>query len=688
MLAALTSAALPSVVVAGVFPGMTHADGIDQAQVRDVTGKTYDVYASNTEAGRRKLAARVKAAKALAEAREPGGLGFALDRVLGFAPGTDPKSPTGDTAVMVAMHQDGVERDLNFLTLDDCAAMGTAIGAIHRLNPSFLGPAGYPMYVTGQIRAQLTAWIARLKNAGHVPPEITSSWSKIMETEGLWAFNTCMVHGGFEDGDVRFSGSTIAAINNWQNMQVNDPARDLAWIFSRLDEAHRNAVLTAYGRMMGNRLDGLIMLRANLWVQMEQVGDFIQAVKRADSQQIIRFKAQVDRLAHQLALAARAAAPAPASYRPGARRAGAAGAAGPGTGAAGASANGGQEKPPSTITVGTLLEAGERRRAAAETAAARARGASPADPDSTGSADIVAAGDYAPDGTDDTSRTPIKADGTYAPGEAGHGAPTASGSTKPQRPAYPYPDMPAPDSSVTISLSKLTGHDGATEDDDAADVHIDGRRTVNGMPMPPTIAPISPLSRVVTSGTFDAPAASTVHEPPTDTSATVVIPLLEREERALRDARAGLDFDDETFDDEPQADGEYSSSEADETPKIDAVDAEDAVDAADADAPGDADVPVVSSELTDPDDTPAVTPIVVAAPQVAVIASTGTVTADEPEHDEDSEAAAPESSDEPVAAEPTDGNADPDDTDSDDTGEAHTIPAEVSDVNPDATPTA
>lgn len=283
MLAALTSAALPSVVVAGVFPGMTRTDGIDQAQVRDVTGKTYDVYASNTEEGRRKLAARVKAAKTLAAAREPGGLGFALDRVLGFAPGTDPKGPTGDTAVMVAMHQDGVERQLDLLTLDDCAAMGTAIGAIHRLNPSFLTEAGYPAYVTEQIRGQLTAWIARLDNAGHVPPEITSSWAKIMETEGLWAFRTCLVHGGFEDGDVRFSGSTITAINNWQTMQVNDPARDLAWIFSKLDEAHRNAVLTAYGRMMGNRLDGLIMLRANLWVQMEQVGDFIQAVKRADS---------------------------------------------------------------------------------------------------------------------------------------------------------------------------------------------------------------------------------------------------------------------------------------------------------------------------------------------------------------------------------------------------------------------
>ena len=102
------------------------------------------------------------------------------------------------------------------------------------------------------------------------------------------------VHGGFSDGDVLFSGATITAVTNWQNMQVNDPARDLAWIFGKLDEDHRNAVLAAYGRMMGSRLDDLIMLRANLWLQMEQVGEFIDALNRADSQKIIQFKAQVE----------------------------------------------------------------------------------------------------------------------------------------------------------------------------------------------------------------------------------------------------------------------------------------------------------------------------------------------------------------------------------------------------------
>ena len=119
-----------------------------------------------------------------------------------------------------------------------------------------------------------------------------------MDTEGLWSFSTCTVHGGFSDGDFLFSGSTITTVTNWQDMQVNDPARDLAWIFGKLDESHRNAVLSAYGRMMGSRLDDLIMLRANLWLQMEQVGEFIQALNRADNDHIMQFKAQVGTTSH------------------------------------------------------------------------------------------------------------------------------------------------------------------------------------------------------------------------------------------------------------------------------------------------------------------------------------------------------------------------------------------------------
>ncbi|KFI94338.1 hypothetical protein BSTEL_1512, partial [Bifidobacterium stellenboschense] len=328
----------------------------------------------------------------------------------------------------------------------------------------------------------------------------------------------------------------------------------------------------------------------------------------------------------------------------------------------------------------------ERRRAAAETAAAAARAGAPGAPgaddaDRTGSADIVAAGEYAPGAS---------------------GADDGTGSTKPQRPAYP--DMPAPDSSVTITLQELDDRDKAAGADGGADGSAGndadagsggdaGPRMVNGMPMPPTIKPIKPLSRVITSGTFDAPSVEPPHEPSTDTSATVVIPLLEREERALRDARAGLDFDDETFDDKPHADGDYTPSEGDETPKVSVPAAAESTDPGSdgvtgiGDVTNSADAAAYATDaanpIGDPDDTPSVTPIVVAAPSVAVIASTGTVTSDETNDaaDNATDDATDDATDVNAPDIPADEAPAPADEADDDTGEAHTIPDDVKDVD-------
>ena len=386
MLAALASAVMPDISVAGVRASnqgnaTDEARGIDHAVVQDSSGRLYDVHASDTEAGRKHLRGRIKAAQALQRAKEPAALGFAVDRVLASSDGDDEHGPTGTTAVMVSPHFDGMSRPLDLLTLDDCASVGTAIGAIHRLNPAFIPQEHYPAYATGQIRAQLVAWIKRLRQAGHIPQEITSSWTAVLDTDGLWSFSTCLVHGGFHDGDILFSGSTITSIVNWQDMQINDPARDLAWIFGKLDEPHRNAVLAAYGRMLGSRLDSLIMLRANLWLQMEQVSEFIQALSDADSQKIIQFKAQVERLAHQLSLATGSRSPAASIHRS-------------------------DGKPPSTITVGTLLDAGERRDAMLREEARRKAAAQEADNTNDALAQAGNAGNGEPsDQTNETDRT-------------------------------------------------------------------------------------------------------------------------------------------------------------------------------------------------------------------------------------------------------------------------------------------
>ena len=469
---------MPNIVVSGVrgvnqvAPADVSCD-ISQAVVQDASGKLYDVFVTDTEAGRKRLRDRVRAADTLSKAHVPAGLGFAVDRVAAFEPGDNAHGPTGSTAVMVCPHVIGDARPLNMLTIDDCTAIGTAIGAIHRLHGAFLTDNGYPAFATGQIRAQLTAWIKRLRQAGHIPAEITTSWSQVLETEGLWSFATCPVHGGFDDGDILFSGSTITAITNWQDMQINDPARDLAWIFAKLDEAHRNAVLAAYGRMLGNRLDDLIMLRANLWLQMEQVGEFVQALSRADNAKILQFKAQVERLAHQLGvMTQRAKSTAAPAQRSG-------------------------TKPPSTITVGTLLNDAERRRASepstgrppAETVASEtAVNDDTGETDKTGSSQIEAVGEA---DVDSTADHPVTAH--------------ASGST-----------------AQTVVFS------GSVDaDDDTGEAEV----------------------RDVTAQTEAAPS----HD--AESTATIVIPLLEREERAMRDAQAGLhpDEDDDTGERTPRA---------------------------------------------------------------------------------------------------------------------------------------
>ena len=185
------------------------------------------------------------------------------------------------------------------------------------------------------------------------------------------------------------------------------------------------------------------MLRANLWLQMEQVGEFIQALNRADNDHIMQFKAQVERLAHQLGVIERTPAPAPAA------------------GSAAASST----KPglPSTITVGTLLQ-DDRHQAPAQpqqsdtgTAAAEVSDDTP-DPDRTGSADIVAAGDV------DLTRksNPMLTGPPITRKRMSTGIATGTGSTKPQ------PSHGASHSSVTITLKELlsmNGHSGTTSTD-------------------------------------------------------------------------------------------------------------------------------------------------------------------------------------------------------------------------------
>lgn len=580
-LAALASAAMPEVQFAGTrqseqVNATDTAAGISHAVVQDISGKLYDVFISADSKGRKRLRDRARAAWTLEHSKDLAALGFAYDTMLTFMPGKreDANNNSGNVAnnvsagnstvagtqqyaqqqyaqqqptqqqstrmssiiandndedtVLVCEHLEGSARDLRLLTTDDCANVGTAIGAIHRLRPTFVTRGKYPAFTTGQIRAQLTGWIKRLRQAGHIPTEITDSWSRVLETEGLWSFETCPVHGGFMDGDILFAGSTITAVTNWQRMQINDPARDLAWIFAKLNEQRRNAVLSAYGRIMGSRLDSLIMLRANLWLQMEQVGDFVQALQRADNTSIMRFKAQVERLAHELSRISNAQA---------AKTGRAAG------------------NPASTITVGTLLENDntQSRQISKNNSAENQLNAG--NSDETNERDITSEGNtelnnvqdetYDSNKTisDDTHERKVQYAGTHAANaEEAEKAAQLADDTATQVITH-VETQTAHETAETIVQTAMSKSADSDANDEPENVSNAGSAEVaenKDEAIAESDSKVDSANETSSDSKLSEDAQKNTREDD-DKPETVIIPLLEREERAMRDAQADLD---------------------------------------------------------------------------------------------------------------------------------------------------
>ena len=274
---------------------------IETAVITSVEGVEYDVSVTSSNDGKSILKDRAKAAYVLTHSKEPVGLSFSLENYTLYLPGSSAQDATGDNAVFITPHVDGDAISLKSLTSQQCVAAGTAIAAIHRMRGGFLKAAQYRAYTAQDIQFQLTSWIRNLEDAGHIPSEIIENWKDIIATDGLWNFHACPVHGGLSSGDIIFMGDSISAIRHWENIQINDPARDLAWIFTHLDKSHRNNFIAAYSRVMGNHLDNMIWLRAGLWTQMEQVGEYMRALTNADTAKILAFKSQVNSLAHQIA---------------------------------------------------------------------------------------------------------------------------------------------------------------------------------------------------------------------------------------------------------------------------------------------------------------------------------------------------------------------------------------------------
>jgi hypothetical protein len=298
--AALASSAWPELSITAVQPleyGNATEDAdtsldsdIESAVILDARGKEYDISLGKNEEASHLLSQRFAAAQTFSKR---------ADRTFRY--------PVEDVIdlhenLLIAHHLTGSLTPFSQMDSEQLSEIGTAIGSLHRTDEEFLDDTTYPYFDAPMLLAGIEQWLGYLSKGAEVPQTIVTRWTQICSVESLWNFKPSVIHGGFRADDFLFNRHRISAVRHWESLQISDPARDVAWVYSSgLSEEQQDDVLSAYGRKMGSLMDSRIIPRARMWSQMEIVKTLLAAMKDHDAEAIRSARVRVEELARKLA---------------------------------------------------------------------------------------------------------------------------------------------------------------------------------------------------------------------------------------------------------------------------------------------------------------------------------------------------------------------------------------------------
>jgi len=265
-LAASVASALPRVGVVGAGALTEGAAGrFDTAVAELDDGRRVVVRAPADPDAASELAAEVRALRALTPGVR-GLLPFRAPELLGEA-------GLADARVVVVDFMPGYRVDAPHLPPGRGAAtsVGEALAALHALPLSIVKTEGLPIRTPGQIRDDVRRLIDRARATHKAPATLLDRWTRAVEADVLWRFESAVVLGGagaasflFEDVD---EAPRVTGLLEWHGLQVGDPATDLQWLAAA--PAAAGDVYRAYTAHMTRAPDSLVRERARLYAELE-----------------------------------------------------------------------------------------------------------------------------------------------------------------------------------------------------------------------------------------------------------------------------------------------------------------------------------------------------------------------------------------------------------------------------------
>lgn len=194
---------------------------------------------------------------------------------------------SGDTRVIVSTYLEGERFDVTDLTHDSdlplLGAVGESIAAIHRLPLSVVTDQGLRNSSAASVRSEASRLVDQAYRTGLMPELVYQHWLRLLGDAPLWDFQPCVIHGSLSDGTLLLAGDQVAAVLDWAELSVGDPAQDFAWLCGT-DARVLELVIEQYDQLHPSNHVGTMSKRAAFWNELQVAKWLLHGIEQHDEQ--------------------------------------------------------------------------------------------------------------------------------------------------------------------------------------------------------------------------------------------------------------------------------------------------------------------------------------------------------------------------------------------------------------------
>jgi len=291
ILAALAADAAPGFTFRSYRRVETNPD-IDQLQLWDQDGASYQLLIPATPAGESEVAIELQALKIIEPHREL--LGIDTPRLIGQSMDSDGAgalllTPLGGETTDLAKYAPGLFSK----------SVGEVLARIHNLSPDIIREAGLLEYDAASILRHKVAEIDSIAQTGRVPAALLSRWEAATEDIGLFRFHPTVIHGNVSQETVMVSAQKVNGLSGWSSLKVGDPAEDLRWLTGGALRTTLEDTILNY-RATRETADENISQRAQLYSELELGSWLVYCIANKDEKQISQAEDMIAELRDQL----------------------------------------------------------------------------------------------------------------------------------------------------------------------------------------------------------------------------------------------------------------------------------------------------------------------------------------------------------------------------------------------------